>query len=142
MARILSFEEKEKLFIEKDLIISDWFTSFVEYMQEECNQPNITIPDCIELVLSHTWKELKDNYGHYVIDADEHTTLFEIYDYKNKILIETIKDNGLEYTLKHLIDTDILQAKKLVGIIFSNAFDNLSDEDYEQFVLNVCDCLK
>lgn len=52
-------------------------------------------------------------------------------------LIEEIKENGLEIYLRNNIKDET--AKEILSLVFETAFDRLSEEDYEQFLLDVCD---
>jgi copper homeostasis protein CutC len=59
---------------------------------------------------------------------------------KESKLIKEIKDQGLEYTLASAIQDE--QKKELLKVVFHQAFDILSDEDYEALVLQICDELE
>lgn len=52
--------------------------------------------------------------------------------------VNKIKEDGLEATLCKHMHGDWL-GEQLLALLFSVAFDRLSDEDYEALVLEVCE---
>mgnify|MGYP003310938068 CR=1 FL=1 len=51
-------------------------------------------------------------------------------------MLNSILDSGLETTLRYEMHSN--EGQRLLAILFEEAFDRLSDDDYESLVLNVC----